>query len=357
MKTKQSLALLLNKIEAIIQKPFSYNEENILLEYEKEAAFFSNKIIKILSIFGGFAAMAFLLLFLISIDILSSDLSYVITGSICIFFSYLIYKLATTVLWDTMTICMYLTGLLLIIYSIRDMSANTIGIICLLISILAIILMRSYVLIFLNIIIAHSSILYLLNDNIYLQFVYSIILTIVLVFFFRNEAKLLMIKGFFNTNYNILIGGLVFAYLSLFLLIYRNSFYNEGSSVFVYLSALTPSLYILYLPYSLFQKKAINIIFIKKIILYIALLIVLILCAAFPLINASILLILLSFSYNHKAILVFAIVTLIYAIIQYYYDLSITLLLKSILLMVSGIILLFIYFFSSQKMTLKNEKI
>ncbi|MBL7769013.1 MAG: DUF4401 domain-containing protein [Flavipsychrobacter sp.] len=70
-----------------------------------------------------------------------------------------------------------------------------------------------------------------------------------------------------------------------------------------------------------------------------------------PAISGAILLVLLGFQFGYKTGFVLGILSGIYFISQYYYDLSFTLLTKSILLLISGALFLVLYFFLHKKLS------
>jgi len=75
-----------------------------------------------------------------------------------------------------------------------------------------------------------------------------------------------------------------------------------------------------------------------------------------PAISGAILLIVLGFLVNYKTGLILGIVSFIYFISQYYYDLNFTLLTKSILLFLSGILFVLLYLLTHKKLS-SNEKV
>jgi uncharacterized membrane protein len=92
-----------------------------------------------------------------------------------------------------------------------------------------------------------------------------------------------------------------------------------------------------------------------KIIVYVLSSIILVVTAFSPAILGSILLILLSFYVNYKFGLALGIIALIYFVGQYYYDLHFTLLTKSIMLFISGLLFIALYLFTTKSIT--NEKV
>src|SRR5690606_13137026 len=75
-----------------------------------------------------------------------------------------------------------------------------------------------------------------------------------------------------------------------------------------------------------------------------------------PSISGALLIVLLSFLVNYRTGFAIGIIALIYFVVQYYYDLNLSLLTKSIILFSSGTVFLVFYFFFT-KMTKDNEKI
>jgi len=75
-----------------------------------------------------------------------------------------------------------------------------------------------------------------------------------------------------------------------------------------------------------------------------------------PAISGALLILLLSFLVNYKSGLVIGVISFIYFISQYYYDLNFTLLTKSIILFVSGIVFLLFYVFTHKKLG-QNEEV
>ena len=75
-----------------------------------------------------------------------------------------------------------------------------------------------------------------------------------------------------------------------------------------------------------------------------------------PSISGGIVIVLLSFLVNYKTGLAIGIISIIYFVSQYYYDLNFTLLTKSIILFVSGIMFLLFYLFTAKNLN-TNEKI
>ena len=93
-----------------------------------------------------------------------------------------------------------------------------------------------------------------------------------------------------------------------------------------------------------------------KILIYALTSLVLIPLLFAPFILGVIVLILISFLVNYKTGLVIGILSIVYFISRYYYDLDFTLLTKSILLFVSGIIFLLLYILTNKKLN-THEKI
>ncbi len=112
---------------------------------------------------------------------------------------------------------------------------------------------------------------------------------------------------------------------------------------------------ILYLLYQLLKTLQVSGVR-QQAIIYICCVLVLAPALFAPAILGAILIILLGFYVNYRTALLLGTVAFIYFVSQYYYDLNLTLLTKSIILFVSGLLFLILYFFVHKKIT-TNEKI
>jgi len=90
-----------------------------------------------------------------------------------------------------------------------------------------------------------------------------------------------------------------------------------------------------------------------KQIIYVFVLLLLLPTALFPPLSVSLMIILLCFRFNYKTGFVIGIISFIYFIGQYYYDLDLTLLVKSILMIVSGVLFLLFFLFTRHKLASK----
>jgi len=118
----------------------------------------------------------------------------------------------------------------------------------------------------------------------------------------------------------------------------------------IWLSSLVIISAIIYLVFILFN--VLNITKIQHKILICTLTVLALLPTAFsPAISGAILIMLLSFFVNYKTGFVLSIAAFIYFISQYYYDLSFTLLTKSILLFASGVLFIVLYLFTHKKLS------
>jgi uncharacterized membrane protein len=191
---------------------------------------------------------------------------------------------------------------------------------------------------------------------------------ILLTYWLINEAKIITYNNKLLRLYKPVKIGLVISLLAgLFYLSYYwkivNTFYyrrNAELDLFFlnFIEVLFPIIVlcvIIYVAYKIIQINTIKPIKAKILIYSISLLIGIIGLFS-PSILVAILLVLLSFLVNYKTGFVIGIISMIYSFSQYYYDLSFTLLTKSILLFISGILFLFLYLWTT-KMLKTNEKV
>jgi len=111
----------------------------------------------------------------------------------------------------------------------------------------------------------------------------------------------------------------------------------------------------MYLVYSIIKINEIKTVK-SKVLIYALSVLILIPTIFSPSISGAIVIVLLSFLVNYKTGLAIGIISIIYFVSQYYYDLNFTLLTKSIILFVSGIIFLVFYLFTTKNLS-ANEKI
>jgi len=352
MKQETEINELINEIRAAEPGVIEFDQAAIHAEYQLMAGEKSSLAIKILTIFGGLLATMAMLGFFAIADIFESEISCMIFGVIFIAVSIGLNKITSKLIIDTFSTTLFASGLLLIgiAFDQFNFNQNILPIIFIVIGICSIILSQRYILSFISILLINGSILgwIEMHRQYPLIHVYVAVTTVVLVFWFLKEAKIISTGKKISKLYNPVRIGLTISYLIGLFLTVKNVFYQQAisntwiSSVFT----ISASLFVVYTLCNVLQVTQMK----NKFLIYLISLLVLASTALMPAISGSILIILLSFRVNFKTGLAIGILSFIYFVSQYYYDLSFSLLTKSYMLMATGVLFLLIYLFTYKKL-------
>jgi uncharacterized membrane protein len=217
-------------------------------------------------------------------------------------------------------------------------------------------IVQNYILSFIAVLIINGSFLMLiLSNNAYnLIHVQVAVLALAMVYFFLKEAQIIAANNIFSKLYNPVRTGIMFSFLAGLLLLGKRGVLPISPD-YIWMSSIITIASIVYLISKIFNVLSITETR-HKASIYLFVVLTLLPTALSPAISGAILIILLSFLVNYKTGLVIGIISFIYFISQYYYDLNFTLLTKSILLLASGVLFIALYLFTHKKLT-TNEKI
>ncbi|RXP53798.1 DUF4401 domain-containing protein [Lutibacter sp. HS1-25] len=356
-KNEQILATL-KSVQDFEGKEFQCNEQAILLEYQKREQNKTSLAIKILSLFGGFFATQSFLGFLSLMGLFDSPTALVAVGIAFVIAAISINKKFDKIIFDTISISAYVTGLVLLGIGLHFFNAtnSVIALAIFVVAFITLVLNQTYILSFVAVITACGSILSLIILNkVYELFqMYTVLIAAMLTYVILNEGKIITINNKFSKLYNPIRIGLIFSLL-FGLAFLGNRTILDLNIGFIWLSSVMLMLLVIYLVSQIVKILEVTD---KKNQITIYLLTVLVLSSTIfaPSILGAILIVLLCFLVNYKTGLVIGIIALIYFISQYYYDLNFSLLTKSIILIVSGILFLVFYAFIHKK-SVQNEKI
>ncbi|WP_417887511.1 DUF4401 domain-containing protein [Zunongwangia sp.] len=350
--------LLLDKIRFSEGSEFECDENAILEEYANLAENKSSLAIKILSIFGGFLATLALIGFYILSGLYDSEYSLLIFGTVFLILAICLNKWYDKIIIDTFSISIYIAGFILYSLGLSEIGINeniiSLSISCIALSCLFI--CQNYILSFISIITISGSFLFLIAFNNYYNLVhlYIAITSIILVYVFLNEAKIISSHKKLSKLYNPIRIGMIFSLLFGLIGITEKRLLPISLN-YIWLSSIIIISVIMYLTNMIIKINEITSVKTKSIV-YILTISILAPTIFSPTISGAIAIILLSFLVNYKSGVVIGILAFIYFISQYYYSLNFTLLSKSIILFVSGIIFLLFYLFIIKKLN-SNEKI
>jgi hypothetical protein len=357
MRNKENIKELLEYFQSTDENRLEFDEEAIVSAYQKNDDN-QSLTIKILSVFGGILASLAFLGFLFITGLYDSNFGLLVFGGIFIAGSIWINKVYDKIIIDTVSVSSFIIGFILIGVGLSQLNVNDdiIIIAFIIIAIGSLSIVRNYIPSFVSVLIINGSILTLIISHDAYNFIhlYVSVLALTIVFFFLKEAKILTISKAFSKLYNPVRIGLIFSLLSVLVFLGKRGILLVSIN-HIWISSIIIISSILYLISTLFNLLHITELK-HKISIYTFTLLTLLPTALSPAISGAILVMLLSFMANYKTGLAIGIISFIYFIAQYYYDLNFTLLTKSILLFSSGILFIGLYLFIYKKLT-SNEKV
>ena len=286
----------------------------------------NNLTIQVVSIIGGILTAIFFLGFLVVASIIRTETSSLIIGCLFIITTLTISRRLTVPFLDAMNITLYIAGCALIAYGLNK-STNALFIALAITGIFTFFLSKGFILPFLSVILFIISFLgelaYLSSS---IQLLQIAVVPVLAVFLFTNLYERDILTGLKEN------------------LVSKYTPFHSG--LFVSCICLLAGLSVNYgipAPYWLLS-----------IFIWIGILICLPTMFA-PYLSGSLLLILICFHYGYKAECAAALLLFIYAVSKYYYDLNLSLLVKSITLFFTGIIFMIAWYYFTQKRT-KHEK-
>ncbi len=357
MSNKENINELLDYLQTTENKVVQFNEEAIITAYQKNNDN-QSLAIKILSVFGGVLASLAFLGFLFIAGLYNSDLGLLIFGILFITGALWINSAYDKIIIDTVSVSSFIIGFILFGFGLGklQMTENVISIIFIFIALLSLSIVQNYILSFIAVLIINGSILALIitNKGYDLIHIYVSALALIVTYVFRKEAKIITGSKALSKLYNSLRVGLIFSFLSGLVILGKKGMLPLSPN-YIWLSSVIILAVIIYLLSNIFEILDITKIQ-HKVGVYTFSILLLLSTALSPAISGAILIILLSFFVNYKTGLAIGIIAFIYFVSQYYYDLNFTLLTKSILLFLSGVLFIGLYLFTHKKLT-SNEKV
>lgn len=333
---------------------FHCNEEALFQDYQKQEANKSTLVIKILTFLGIFLASLTFLGFLALVHLFDSEVSVLMLGVCLLFLSVFLDKKYDELILNLFRISAYLIGGSLFIGGLFELRLEENTVIGLVIVIALALLMatHNYIIAFISVIVINGAMLAWIDKNaldavnIYLSYN-----AFIMTFFFLNEARIITYNAKASELYDSIRIGLVISFV--FGLIMSSSGYMPQSSI--WLSSVIIILTLLYVVHIILKINKIELLR-QQIFVYLLTATILVPTIYSPSISGAMLIILLSFLVNYKTSLVIGLGALVYFISLYYYDLSITLLAKSIILFSSGVLFIVFYLLINKKLN-TNEKV
>lgn len=356
MTKKNEIINKLSELEASVEN-FNCNSDIIKSVYEQAESEQSSFIVKIISIFGGiFATIAFLF-FLGIAGLFDSKEAMIILGLICIVASIIMANKFNKIVLDTLSISLYLIGLAMFIFGMSSLELST-YLLCFItgcIGLTALHFTHNFILAFLSMSVVCGSLIFIIfEDNFNLLPFITIVLLWLMMILFIIEAKILTMHNMMGRSYYAIRTSVMLAFLfCLYLFGVKGYFTDHQIGIWLPSAAIVSSTIFLigYLIKYHQVKLTRDLPFI-----YILCLIILLPTIYAPSISGSLLVMLLCFYSNNKTGFVVSVISFLYFIGQYYYDLDFSLLTKSIFLMVSGSICFLLFFYLNKKYNWHESK-
>ncbi|HLV14925.1 MAG TPA: DUF4401 domain-containing protein [Xanthomarina sp.] len=349
-----NIKTLLERIHASEATGFKYDEDAILKEYKTQQDNSSNITIKVLSIFGGFLATLAFMAFLGISGFYNSEVTLLIFGITFVISAIILNRKFHKLIIDTFSISIYILGIILIAFGLSELgiSINMVTLLIGLTAISTIATTQNLILSFISVLIIGGSILTLIfyNKAYNLIHLYIAFYTFTLTYIFLNEAKIVSTGKILSRLYNPVRIGIIFSLLFGLISIGKRNLIDISLN-HIWISSIFTAVIIIYLVHIIIKINQVE--SVKSKVLIYALSCLWIITTLFaPAISGAIIIVLLSFLVNYKTGLTIGIISIIYFISQYYYDLNLTLLIKSIILFSSGIIFLGFYLFTTKNKNL-----
>jgi len=306
--------------------------------------------VKILSVILGFVAGVTLLGFLFLAGFINSEQSMLFSGIIFIPASLIISICAKKIMLDAMTLSLYVIGCTLFAFGT---GSAVLACWCLLVVALVTVAVTSnYILVFIATLLfcgsfAGSFFAYEIEKFFLLPYIglWSFVLTAICF----AEARLVSWSPKINRRYQPVVAGMFVSLIASFVALLFLPPYDLPYVGFLSFCLWTN---ILFIAWKIIQTLYPASSKVKYAFLSIS---VFVLLPAFfvPAISGAIFMMLLAFRFNYKSMFAASLLLLIWALFQYYYDLNITLLVKSGILFFSGLMFLAFWFLFHK--TLKND--
>ncbi|OJJ23751.1 permease [marine bacterium AO1-C] len=351
MRNNKQIKEIIEGLRASEGDNFEYDEAVLFAEYQEQGENNATLSVKIFSIVGGLMAALAFLGFLLIAGLYKSEAGLLLFGLVFIVAALVLNKIFNKFIIDTFSVSIYSIGFVLFVSGLlgMDTSNNIITLLVIGIAVIGLFITQNYVLSFISILIINGGLLHLVfvNEVYNLIHLYIGVATLALTWCMLNEAKLLTLGTRMAKLYDPLRVGLIISLLYGLVIVGKKDWllvsqnYNWISSAVI-------------IPVVLYVVNVISDIVAPQISknkpgIYLLSILVLAPTVFAPSISGAILIILLTFLVNYKTGLIIGVIAFIYFISVYYYDLSFSLLIKSMLLFSSGIVFLLFYLFTNKK--------
>ncbi len=334
-------------------------EEGVVLDREKiehesssDAALYSNLAVKILSIFGGLIGSFFMVLFILALGLYDSTIGLMLMGILLFGLGIFMSRKEKSIFLDTINISMWLTGVGMIGFGCIDIMGDAaIALAMIGLGSITFFLSEKFLLRFLAVLLICTSMVGFILENEWYNGIHLIIAGTVLKMTYLHlyESDVISRNKFFNRSFSPLRLALVFSLIGLLFLVGKVGRMNGLEFNYHWVSSLVIIAAILFSIYKIMESLDIE----KSTKLFLMGLVGVIFIPTIfsPFIAGAILILILNYHIGHRTGIAIGVIALIYSVSQYYYDLNLTLLHKSGVLVLSGILFLCAYYLFLKKLS------
>ncbi len=350
--TNNDLQAELNRLLPVAEAGATDAHGEVLTEFQEHQRKDGSFAIRALNLLGGLIATITLIGFMALGGLFDSRLSIFVVGLLLSGVAFMLNRSKAGLLAEAFTVALSVTGgiLLLVAFGYDNVDERTICLAGAVLSLLFLAIIDNKIVSFLATLAAGFSLLTftILAEWHLLTHLFLAAHAVLLTIFFQNESRLLTLSPALSRRYSPMRAGLAISFLLAAVYLGKQFWWGEEIMQQHYVASWVIIPLVLFVAYG--QLRKFGVVGPQQ-WLYLGGLTLLLLPTLFaPAIAAALLLLLLAFVAGSRALTVIAAAAMIYLIGQYYYDLHLTLFTKSMVLMVSGVLLLVAYGFLHPKL-------
>jgi hypothetical protein len=344
METNNNVDALLQSLTAEYGEELTTDGDAINNEMAAEAETYKGLGIKILSIVGGILATGFFLVF-VSMCLTQIPGVAIFVGLLIMAGAIGLNKTSNSTILDTALIASYLASYAMILYGLSRLHTddNLVAAVLLALAVITMVITSGYMLNFFSVLIAAGCLFSFVNINNAYQFIHVLTagFAIIYAWLCLSEAQIVSKNPPVNTRYMALRNGALFSFTALLAYLgigdMHSRYFDNGYISATIIIAVTAFLLHHVVKNNITDSK-------NRLLAYILGGMALLSTIFAPAICGALLIVLLSFQTGHRTGMVVGVTGLVYFTGQYYYDLHYTLLVKSEMMMASGLIFLLAWF-------------
>lgn len=359
MRQEGEIRKLLTEIQESEDYEFQFDDLAIDKAYYLSENEKSSIGIKVLTVFGGLLASLFFLAFIGITGIYDSGIGSVTLGVLFIVVAIWICKSSDRLIIDTICISFFAAGFILFGLGLDRLGVadSLTSVACIFFALMCLFVTQNYILSFVSVLIMSMGFisLILLNNSFNFLHLYISAFSIIMTFWFIEEPKLLTSGKVLARLYDPIRIGLIFSFIGGLILLGVKGIVTISPNFQFWISSIVivaASMFVISRLLKLLKLMPGR----QTILIYVLSSLLLSFTVMSPSISGSMLIVLLCFMVNYKTGFAIGLISFLYFVSQFYFDLNFTLLTKSYMLLGTGLLFLIIYFFTYKKLQ-SDEKV